>query len=186
MRFRCERTDGQDAGLGSRRADDRRGRLRSDAAVGAGHLLPRARKIYLDERDTIENELRHRDLEYGEALESYLDAGLATGLRPHEWSHARLVKTDTCAALVVANAKRGNERAHGPFRRQLWPLSDAAREVNLIERQISMVRARLVGVPWGAREEAMKVLNRALEDTLRQVQRDLSGRSISEYWPVLG
>jgi hypothetical protein len=136
---------------------------------------PRARKVYLDEYVAIETKLRGRDLEYGDALRAYLDAGLVTGLRPHEWFRTRLLRTDTCAALVVANAKEGNGRAHGHFRRQLWLLPAFAREVNMIERQISIVRARLAGVPRSARAEAMDVFNRALEDTLRQVQKEIWG-----------
>jgi hypothetical protein len=133
----------------------------------------KARRIYADQLEAIKRKLSSRDLHYADALALYLDAGLPTGLRPIEWTHARLVTTCSSAVLIVCNAKNSEQRAHGRFRRLVWKLPDATAEIDAIDRYLAEVRCRLAGVPWGARREMMEDFNRALGDTLRRVQRDI-------------
>lgn len=58
---------------------------------------------------------------YDAPLAIYLKAGIAAGLRPGEWRSARLVISQGRAVLIVRNAKDGDARAHGPYRRLIWP-----------------------------------------------------------------
>lgn len=58
--------------------------------------------------------------EWGKPLLTWLEAGLATGLRPVEWWNAELTELvgqhAGTPALLVRNAKHSNQRAHGEMR----------------------------------------------------------------------
>jgi len=129
--------------------------LSGEAAPQRANLIGEGRRIYEDELSAIQEALAAGAYDHADALASYLDAALATGLRPIEWMRIRFVLNAEFAVLVVRNAKFGEGRAHGKFRRLVWRLPDHAREVEAVSRYISIVRVRLAGVPASDRRGAM-------------------------------
>lgn len=64
----------------------------------------------------IMRELDEHPKEWSEDLQRWISSSILTGLRPREWSQARMTVHDGEPALVVVNAKATNQRAHGPTR----------------------------------------------------------------------
>ncbi|MGU3420727.1 hypothetical protein [Methylobacterium sp. D54C] len=100
------------------------------------------------------------------ALYAYLYAGCLTGLRPCEWRCARLVYRTNTVTLIVRNAKDGNGRAHGRYRRLVWG-NPSAPEIAIIAAWLCALRGR----HGQLRREpaAFDVFMRALRDRIRYV-----------------
>ena len=64
----------------------------------------------------IMRELEDHPNQWAMDLQRWISCSILTGLRPREWSQAKLTTRDGEPALVVTNAKATNQRAHGPTR----------------------------------------------------------------------
>lgn len=100
--------------------------------------------------------LKEADAMYDVVLRGFIDATLLAGLRPVEWTHARLSPGPDCPVLRVKNAKyrRGAEtdkafirnRAHGEWR--------TLRLVGLTETELAIIEFHLNSVKPHSQTEA--------------------------------
>ncbi|WP_046863800.1 hypothetical protein [Microvirga massiliensis] len=106
------------------------------APATSSHKL---KQLTEDVLEQLGRDLACRRGRYDEALIAYLDAGIATGLRPGEWLRARLVHQPGRVVLVVRNGKATYYRAHGAYRRLIWT-DPACRQVRAVARWLGILR----------------------------------------------
>lgn len=114
---------------------------------------------------------------YDAPLALYLKAGIATGLRPGEWRNARLVISQGRAVLVVRNAKNDDARAHGPYRRLIWPDAHCP-EVESVRQWLAAYHAACSGSRLDPNYGADFM--RSLADRLARVARALWPRRLRQ------
>lgn len=101
--------------------DPARQRLLDEPPDGAraGGVRRRTKLVSEKARQRLAKDSSHcRDAErLAERLDAWIAAGIATGLRPMEWSGTRLYRDDDgCVVLRVKNAKYSHGRGHGQYR----------------------------------------------------------------------
>lgn len=118
------------------------------------------------DRDVLTAELLRLQSRYADVLIAVINAGVITGVRPHEWSGAKLYnEADGVLCLKIRNAKLDNVRAHGEYRHLRWH-SLADKERVWIETAITALSNAHRN---NALESYLKALQRVLRETCRRI-----------------
>lgn len=74
------------------------------------------KKFTAQDHKRIQDYLDEKPIRWGQDLGRWIEVGILTGLRPHEWKDAELTNNGKEDILVVLNAKATNGRANGEKR----------------------------------------------------------------------
>lgn len=102
----------------------------------------RKKKASPEDIQKISEVVKDNSSKWGEALIIWLQAAIATGLRPNEWRTATLIEDDNRLILRSKNFKRNEVRSYADFRE--IDLTDSSEEsIGFVKKQVSIVQGMI-------------------------------------------